>query len=423
MTCEKLIDQGAPQKTYFIKKARLYFFEFLRVLVVKAHILPSLIVFCGLIIAVSHPAVSYPQEKKFIRISGEVKDAVSGEPLPYANVFLSNTTIGAATDSHGHYLITAVPLGNYEIVASMMGYELETRPITIRQPIDRIINFELNMKVLESPGIEIQGTVPVEWKKNFEKFERIFLGDSKNARKCKILNPEYINFDYDYLNHALLASSDRPIEIENRALGYRVYFSLTEYSSQNYSSVRYFGYSRFVPLTPKNSSEEKRWEKNRFKAYRGSTRHFLASLFAGTHEQEGFVAFNVSDLREDITSSYSKRITSKEVLRPGPYPFEKILSFPDYLKVIYTGEGESKEFIYYAQENFTALLSRNRMATKIHRSNIQTSGMKLNYDSVVINNAGLVMNPYAITTFGYWGWEERFAELLPLDYVPKENKR
>ncbi len=56
------------------------------------------------------------------RLSGRIVDGETGEGLIGANVFLDETTIGAATDLDGVYLIKQVPPGNYDLVVSMIGY-------------------------------------------------------------------------------------------------------------------------------------------------------------------------------------------------------------------------------------------------------------------------------------------------------------
>ena len=42
-------------------------------------------------------------------INGFVREESSGEPISYANVFLSNTAFGAATSRDGYFVITDVP--------------------------------------------------------------------------------------------------------------------------------------------------------------------------------------------------------------------------------------------------------------------------------------------------------------------------
>ena len=55
-------------------------------------------------------------------INGFVRDDASGEPISYANVFLSNSSIGAATNSDGYFVLSGIPLGLYEVNATMIGY-------------------------------------------------------------------------------------------------------------------------------------------------------------------------------------------------------------------------------------------------------------------------------------------------------------
>lgn len=56
------------------------------------------------------------------KITGVVKDAATGEPVVGANVVIQGTLMGAAADEKGVYFILAVPPGNYNVVASAVGY-------------------------------------------------------------------------------------------------------------------------------------------------------------------------------------------------------------------------------------------------------------------------------------------------------------
>jgi hypothetical protein len=67
----------------------------------------------------SIPTVSFDGEK----LRGEVIDASTGEPLPFAKVsFLNNPNIGAVTDFDGKFTLT-VPRGETWVKASFVGYE------------------------------------------------------------------------------------------------------------------------------------------------------------------------------------------------------------------------------------------------------------------------------------------------------------
>lgn len=56
------------------------------------------------------------------KIKGEVVDAETGAPLPFANIMIVGTTIGAASDIDGKYFILNVKPGNYTLNFQMMGY-------------------------------------------------------------------------------------------------------------------------------------------------------------------------------------------------------------------------------------------------------------------------------------------------------------
>ena len=55
-------------------------------------------------------------------ISGKVMDAETGEALPGATVLLKGTSLGAATDLNGRYIIQGVPAGSYTIRVTYVGY-------------------------------------------------------------------------------------------------------------------------------------------------------------------------------------------------------------------------------------------------------------------------------------------------------------
>jgi hypothetical protein len=64
-------------------------------------------------------------------VNGFVRDASSGEPLAYANVFLDKTDFGSATNDKGYFYIGSVPAGKYELVASYVGYESGRRAMSV----------------------------------------------------------------------------------------------------------------------------------------------------------------------------------------------------------------------------------------------------------------------------------------------------
>jgi len=75
-------------------------------------------------------------------ISGTVKDAESGDPLPGVNVMVPNTTVGTSTNESGEYSISA-PDGADSLAFSFIGYQRQVVPINGRSTI----NIELRSEV------------------------------------------------------------------------------------------------------------------------------------------------------------------------------------------------------------------------------------------------------------------------------------
>lgn len=361
--------------------------------------------FCLIFLSI-FPENSYSQEVPRVRIYGKVIDASTRKSLYFANVFLSNTTLGAATDEMGVFTIVNIPLGTHELTVSMMGYELQTRSIDLTKPVDREFNFRLKPKPIQAPELKVTADIPKEWKKNLKKFERYFLGLSPNASKCEILNSEILDFEFNEETNELKSSASGPLLIENRALGYRIHTHLKNFLFREDFDGEYVCNSRYEPLVPKNEREGKKWKKNRLKAYYGSKRHFFISLVKNRLDEEGYVLRNVltatiRDLSLQDENIYFNAIKAADILARGKKDFEGMLSFPNYLQVIYTKEEEAKDYIW----------------SRHHRGTGQFSWLKMNMNNVTVNALGHVYNPYALTIDGYMAWE-RFAETLPLDYSP-----
>lgn len=56
-------------------------------------------------------------------LAGVVIDAETGQPLPYANVFLADASVGTAANSAGMFTFTKLLTGQHAVVATYVGYE------------------------------------------------------------------------------------------------------------------------------------------------------------------------------------------------------------------------------------------------------------------------------------------------------------
>jgi outer membrane receptor protein involved in Fe transport len=84
------------------------------------------------------------------KIMGRVSDARSGKPLPFANVILQNTMLGAITNENGDYFVINIPPGEYTVKVQMMGYSTAIRKgVQVDAGRTVFMNFTLEETVIE----------------------------------------------------------------------------------------------------------------------------------------------------------------------------------------------------------------------------------------------------------------------------------
>ena len=66
-------------------------------------------------------------------IKGFVYDKSTGEACLYANVYIENTNLGAATDFNGFFNINKVPAGQYNLIISYVGYDTLRTEIVMKK--------------------------------------------------------------------------------------------------------------------------------------------------------------------------------------------------------------------------------------------------------------------------------------------------
>ena len=77
-------------------------------------------------------------------VYGHVKDAKTGEHLPYVIVQVKGTTIGTTTDNTGHFFLKNLPEGALVIEVKYMGYTTQSKSITIKHDTSKELNFSLS---------------------------------------------------------------------------------------------------------------------------------------------------------------------------------------------------------------------------------------------------------------------------------------
>ena len=75
-------------------------------------------------------------------ISGKITS--KGEALPFVNVYLTNTSIGTSTNEKGFFELKNIPNGNYTLIASSVGFKIESLKILLSGNQRIVKNFNLN---------------------------------------------------------------------------------------------------------------------------------------------------------------------------------------------------------------------------------------------------------------------------------------
>jgi len=252
-------------------------------------------------------------------ISGIVNDKESGEPLPFANVFFNNSTIGTTTNEKGEFILEKLRPGNHKLIVSYIGYQTHEQEVEINPKA--VLRLKIVMPALKNVLDEVKVTAKQdkEWAKLIRDFEDVFLGNGKNAKLVKILNPGVIDLSRE--GGTLKASSFEPILIENNFLGYIVHYYLKEFSVGQ-EDFHIEGYARFEEIKHPTNQQKVIWIENRGTTYKGSLQHFLKSCIESRIADEGFrIYFDTTDsdlplhlARRNLFSEYEKMLTRADTL-------------------------------------------------------------------------------------------------------------
>lgn len=381
------------------------------------------------------------QEELYI-LEGTVFDKEADMPLPYANVFLANTTYGVASDQEGRFKLEVPQKGPYTLVVRYVGYLPFKQQVTLNENEPFQLNIKLEVDVVQEETVVVTGyrnatyyekdgnkvyTRGAEWKSYLKQFEANFIGTSEYASACKILNPEVLEFEVHDLDSSFKAAASEPLIIENRALGYQIEYTLEKFHlSQSKMTSQYAGYPFFREMEPRNEKQRQRWKRNRWRVYRGSLRQFLTAYYQNELEQKAFEAqmfdLNAFVRRYDVAwdpsvqpSNFYGRFTADQFLWSKQYEGAKSLKFDGILLVTDGNNVESREYRRPRQHQRFFGVDPDLKRRYLQRSWIQIKEGK----SIEVASNGYVYNPLDFTVFGYWAYE-RVSELLPY-YFDQES--
>ncbi|MCF7823540.1 MAG: TonB-dependent receptor [Candidatus Marinimicrobia bacterium] len=88
-------------------------------------------------------------------IHGFIRDDLTGEPLPYANIMLPEINRGAVSNIDGYFVVSNLPVGSYSFLVSIIGYAKYSQEIELAQDIDYRMDIRLVQEVIEGQSIEV----------------------------------------------------------------------------------------------------------------------------------------------------------------------------------------------------------------------------------------------------------------------------
>ncbi len=93
------------------------------------------------------------------KLTGKVTDKATGELLPFVNITIEGTNLGAATDIDGNYVILNIPPGKYNIKAQYIGYQpVLVENVSVSIDLTTTVDFELSESAVELEEVVVQGT-------------------------------------------------------------------------------------------------------------------------------------------------------------------------------------------------------------------------------------------------------------------------
>lgn len=90
-------------------------------------------------------------------VTGQVLS--DGEAVPFANVGVRGTTLGAGADLEGRYRVEHLPEGTHTLVASAIGFRTTEQVVTVEHGDHLSLDFELEEAIIETDGITVTGTL------------------------------------------------------------------------------------------------------------------------------------------------------------------------------------------------------------------------------------------------------------------------
>ncbi len=333
-------------------------------------------------------------------VTGTIRDEDTGRPIRNASVFFDRTLNGVFTDSVGNFTLYPQGATQLPVFVSVVGYASKT--IT-EYPSDRKITIELKPTAYNLDAVTVLANDGMSRAEKLKIFKREFVGSSPSAKSSVILNDADLHFTYSSKTRILQATSDKPIMIQNKALGYTLNFLVANFTYTG-EQTTFYG-SQFFREDGSMSDPEK-VKKSRRTAYLGSQMHFIRSLWNNKLAENGFEAIRY--VLESSSAPINRDITATTRDNPNQYVARDIRQLGYDSLVVSNGNQKYLRFTGYVKVTYRSQVS------------IMTGSGK----NVLIDKNGY-QEPEGIVWSGNIGIQ-RAGDLLPLEYedvAPGRDKK
>ncbi len=342
-------------------------------------------------------------------ITGVVTDAKTGEPMPFTNVFINNTTVGNTTNEKGAFKITGDLPRNLELVASFVGYVTSSQQVVFSGKSELTVNFKLEPLESMLTEVQLESRIDKKWERNLKRFKEVFLAlpDDPFAKQLEITNPWVLDFEEvkgeKGPNH-IRAFAQQALEIENAALGYHIEYNLQDYRLYK-TGARYYGFVHYTPKASADSVELTTWDDNKETSYQGSTRHLLKSLLLSLVSEQGFSLYTVNPAPMDRIRTNSYSVELGQSIEPlSEDSIRRIPLANGNFRVIWPGRVE----VHFTNKSWL-----NEYYLDIYNPISWITAPQGYFD---IDRNGIPVNPTQLVLSGYMG-RQRAGRFLPNDYV------
>lgn len=358
-----------------------------------------------------------------IKVKGIVLDSITREPVPFANAFFANTTIGTTTNDKGEFSLSFPKAISAELVFSQLSYNLKKHLIDSNYK-DSVLVVLMHPKSTNIREVNIIGKRNPSRKYYLRIFNQYFLGDAGQLT-CILENPGVLEFRKE--GSLIFASASMPLIIKNIRLGYYLKYYLDYFvfndvadfdETKDYQAWYGFqGSALYNKMTSQSQEIQQQWSDNQSKAYKGSFGDFLSSLY-----KDELPANNYLVLRAGIPDSLTKEIVIDSVFyfdeakvqqKYLRYAMSKNLRLFNMTRLDELSQKRSLRF------GDSLLVFRDTRETPVELYDDEITLFHIGKGILEFNSQGTYQIYNGDLTWGALDSKKKIINLLPLDYQPE----